>query len=108
LFSFVYEVVLVWTSNRYRSTSPSYALLLPLAFVVAVAEVILAHVAHVVGKEFDCRERWIRVDGPVCGLVYASCLYTTREDMCERSIQIICLFLFLCLVRGLEGSDWWC
>jgi len=34
-FSFVY---MVWASKGYRSTSPSYALLLPLAFVVAVAE----------------------------------------------------------------------
>jgi len=48
---------MVWASKGYRSTSPSYALLIPLAFVVAIAEVILAYVARVVGKEFDWRER---------------------------------------------------
>ena len=49
--SFVVEIVLVWASKGYRSTSPRHVLLLPLAYVVAVAKFILAHVAYVVGKE---------------------------------------------------------
>ena len=36
--------------------------------------------ARVVDQEFDCGERWVRVDGLVCGLVYASCHGTTWEE----------------------------
>jgi len=29
---------------------------------------------------FDCGERWVRVDGRVCGLMNVSCYCTAREE----------------------------
>ena len=47
-------------SRRYRSTSP----------------------VRRTDRVFDCGERWVRVDGRVCGLMYISCYCTAREDGC--------------------------
>jgi len=47
-----------WASSRYRSTSP----------------------VRGAGRAFDCGERWVRVDGRVCGLMYVFCYCTARED----------------------------
>jgi len=47
-----------WASRRYRSTSP----------------------VRCTDRVFDCGERWVRVDGRVCGLMYVSCYCTAQED----------------------------
>ena len=45
-------------SSRYRSTSP----------------------VRRTDRVFDCGERWVRVDGRVCELMYVSCYCTAREE----------------------------
>jgi len=32
-------------------------------------------------RAFDCGERWVRVDGRVCELMYVSCYCTAREEV---------------------------
>jgi len=46
-------------SSRYRSTSP----------------------VRRTDRVFDCGKRWVRVDGRVCGIVYASYHCTAREEL---------------------------
>ena len=47
-----------WASSSYRSTSP----------------------VRCTDRVCDCGERWVWVDGRVCGLMYVFCYYTARED----------------------------
>jgi len=55
---FVFVLLRQWASSRYRSTSP----------------------VRRTDRVFDCGERWVRVDGQVCGLMYVSCYCTAWED----------------------------
>jgi len=66
-------------SSRYRSTSP-----------VRRAD-----------RAFDCGERWVRVDGRVCELMYVSCYCTAREEKFLGD-----LFGGRCVVRILLVTGW--
>jgi len=81
-FLFLFPLFMFWY-GRVKGTGPPHRVMRSCyhsPLLLLSQSFMLAHVARVVDKEFDCRERWVRVDGLVCGLVYASCLDTTREE----------------------------
>jgi len=65
-----------WASSRYRSTSPVMR-----------------------AGAFDCGERWVRVGGRVCGLMYVYCDCTAREESMFEGLWGV-------IVVGLFVLDW--